>query len=102
MKCTNIIHIKRHKEVRNSYDSLSIHRRERKRERQWGRDLCVVTDFGRVLEGWKMVLYSHAILYKHEAIPLAPDLYIFFFQALYATASRIHDGIGTSGNYKSS
>lgn len=34
MKCTNIIHIKRHKEVRNSYDSLSIHRRERKRERQ--------------------------------------------------------------------
>jgi hypothetical protein len=32
MKCTNIIHIKRHKEVRNSYDSLSIYRRERERQ----------------------------------------------------------------------
>lgn len=37
----------------------------------------MVANFGRVLEGWKMVLHSHAILYKHEAIPLAPDLYIF-------------------------
>lgn len=32
MKCTNIIHIKRHKEVKNSYDSLSIHRREREKD----------------------------------------------------------------------
>lgn len=76
MKCTNIIHIKRHKEVRNSYDSSSILRRERERHTQWWRDFCVVTILGVENDS-----YSHAILYKHEAIPLAPD-YLYFFSDL--------------------
>lgn len=62
--------------------------------------LCC-NNFWGFLEGWKMVL----ILMRFcTSMRLSRWLLIsiFFFQTLFATASRIQDGIGTSGDKKSS